>query len=203
MKRKIIAAAILASAVIAGCAGCQSAPFGIGDVTNLAQDLQKEMEQEAERLRQEAEAASSQSTTTSSTPVSSAPESTASEEPVSSRTSSEAASSSTAPVANSKPEVASRAEPDKSSGYMLANSDSRYVPESELRGMSDYELMIARNEIYARHGRRFVDNTIQMYFDQQSWYHGTVSPENFSDKVFNQYERANINAIVKVEKSRK
>ncbi|MFR9148557.1 MAG: YARHG domain-containing protein [Hungatella sp.] len=31
-------------------------------------------------------------------------------------------------------------------------------------------LRFAKNEIYARHGRRFHDSELQGYFDQLSWY---------------------------------
>ena len=44
--------------------------------------------------------------------------------------------------------------------------------------------MIARNEIYARHGRKFNDSELQAYFNSKSWYKGTVNPEDFSTSVF-------------------
>lgn len=38
-------------------------------------------------------------------------------------------------------------------GYVIPDSSSRYLSTSELQGYSDWQLYIARNEIYARHGR--------------------------------------------------
>ena len=72
--------------------------------------------------------------------------------------------------------------------YILPDSDSRYLTE-------------ARNEIYARHGRRFVDAGLQRYFDSCSWYSGTIDPADFSDSVFNEYERANSRLIVEYERA--
>ena len=46
----------------------------------------------------------------------------------------------------------------------------RRATESDLAGHSNWMLTLMRNEIYARHGRTFVTNSIQQYFDRQSWY---------------------------------
>ena len=57
-----------------------------------------------------------------------------------------------------------------------------------------------RNEIYARHGRRFKDPALQRYFDSLSWYNGTIEPSDFNDNVFNSYERANCILIIDYER---
>ena len=44
-------------------------------------------------------------------------------------------------------------------------------------------------------GRIFKTPEIAAYFNTKSWYKGTVSPENFNEKVLNQYEWANISFI--------
>lgn len=41
------------------------------------------------------------------------------------------------------------------SEYILFNSDSIMLTETDLEFLSDRELELARNEIYARHGRKF------------------------------------------------
>ena len=84
--------------------------------------------------------------------------------------------------------------------YLLPGSDSRYIDFTDLAGMDADELRIARNEIYARHGRRFKSEELQSYFDAKSWYQGTVEPGDFKEKVFNKYESANISFILKVER---
>ena len=85
--------------------------------------------------------------------------------------------------------------------YILPDSDSRYLTEDDLAGLSAEQCRLARNEIYARHGRRFQDAGLQRYFDSCSWYSGTVDPANFSDSVFNEYERANSRLIVEYERA--
>ena len=70
----------------------------------------------------------------------------------------------------------------------------------ELMGLSAEECRIARNELFARYGRRFQDETLQAYFDSLSWYNGTIDPEDFDESVFNEYEVANRDLIVQYEK---
>ncbi len=77
----------------------------------------------------------------------------------------------------------------------LAGSDSRYLTEADLRGLSWEECSLARNEIYARHGRRFTKDEIQQYFDSQAWYSGTVDPADFQTGSLSRIENANIKLI--------
>lgn len=85
------------------------------------------------------------------------------------------------------------------SGYVLPGSDSRYLREDDLRGLTAEECRLARNEIFARHGRRFEDPALQAYFDACSWYTGTVATEDFDESVFNEYEAANVAFIREYE----
>ena len=62
--------------------------------------------------------------------------------------------------------------------------------------------MIARNELFARHGRKFTDENLKSYFESKSWYEGTIEPEDFDDSVFNEYEIANRDLIVEYEKEK-
>ena len=86
-----------------------------------------------------------------------------------------------------------------SSDYVLPSSSSQYLSASDVKNLSSYQLMIARNEIYARHGRKFNDSELQAYFNGKSWYKGTVNPEDFSTSVFNDYEIKNIQLIQSYE----
>ena len=85
------------------------------------------------------------------------------------------------------------------SGYLLADSDKRYVTAEEVTALSAAERRLARNEIYARHGRMFNDAEVQKYFNSQSWYTGTVQPQDFDNSVLNEYEKANINLLSSLE----
>ncbi len=83
--------------------------------------------------------------------------------------------------------------------YIFPDSDSQYISSDDLDGMSKKELQIARNEIYARHGRYFNDDGLQEYFWRRSWYEGEIEPDDFDESVFNKHEKANIKTIKKAE----
>lgn len=83
--------------------------------------------------------------------------------------------------------------------YILPLSDQVYLTREDIEGLSAEELRIARNEIYARHGRLFRDEALQAYFNSCDWYVGSVSADDFSDSVFNEYEMANKDLIVSYE----
>lgn len=90
-------------------------------------------------------------------------------------------------------------EDDTMQEYILPDSSTRRLSDSEVQGLSQEELRLARNEIYARHGRLFDDAQLQNYFNAKSWYSGTVSPENFSEEMLSDIEKANIDLIKKYE----
>lgn len=79
--------------------------------------------------------------------------------------------------------------------YILPESNSRYLTDSDIDGMSLREINYAKNEIYARHGRKFKSEELQTYFDSKSWYTGKYEPEdfdeNYSSSMLNTYEKKN------------
>ena len=93
-------------------------------------------------------------------------------------------------------------EPEKEKDYIIEGSDSRYITDSDLRNLTQKELMLARNEIYARHGRAFQNNEIYSYFIQKRWYKANVPSERFDYSVLNIYEVSNIQRISEVESAR-
>ena len=86
--------------------------------------------------------------------------------------------------------------------YVLADSATRTYTKDELSKLSDYELFIARNEIYARHGRKFQSADLQSYFDSKSWYKATTSAADFTESVLSSTELANASLIREVEEAR-
>lgn len=54
--------------------------------------------------------------------------------------------------------------------YILDFSSQRKVTESDLKGLGLAELRIARNEIFARHGRQFKDVMLNKWFYSKVWY---------------------------------
>jgi molybdopterin converting factor small subunit len=89
------------------------------------------------------------------------------------------------------------------SEYVLPESSDRLLSKDELEGLSSDDLMIARNEIYARHGRKFKDQKLQDYFDSCAWYDGYIEPEDFDDSVLSDIEKKNAELILSVENSKK
>lgn len=80
--------------------------------------------------------------------------------------------------------------------FILPGSDSRYLTEQDLIGLTAEQLRLARNEIYARHGRKFRDEALQSYFDSKAWYVGTIEPDQFKDQsMLNEYEKKNLTVI--------
>lgn len=85
------------------------------------------------------------------------------------------------------------------SEYILEDSASRLISKEELIGLSKEELSYARNEIYARHGRRFKDEGLQSYFDAQPWYEGLFAPEEFDQEWLSEIEKENAALILSYE----
>ena len=66
--------------------------------------------------------------------------------------------------------------------YMLDFSSQREVTEADLDGLSLAQLRIARNEIFARHGRQFKDSMLNQWFYSKTWYlniPAKYSPDDF------------------------
>lgn len=85
------------------------------------------------------------------------------------------------------------------SDYILPESNTRYLELSDLEGMTAEECRLARNELYARHGRKFDDEYLQAYFESKEWYEGTIDAKDFDESVLNEYEFANRDLIVEYE----
>lgn len=65
--------------------------------------------------------------------------------------------------------------------YIIPDSDKRLLTEDDVKGLTLQEINYAKNEIYARHGRKFDSEELQNYFNSKSWYKGTISPKNFTN----------------------
>ena len=85
------------------------------------------------------------------------------------------------------------------SDYILPESNKRLYSPSELSLFDKATLRLARNEIYARHGRKFASKDLQDYFNGKLWYHGTIEPEDFDDSVLSSIELENTKRITAAE----
>lgn len=76
--------------------------------------------------------------------------------------------------------------------YILQDSNNRYLTLDELDGLTPNECVLARNEIYARHGVIFEDKFSKEYFEQCTWYVPTIEKVDFDDNLLNEYEKENL-----------
>lgn len=89
-------------------------------------------------------------------------------------------------------------------------TDEFYYPDlserlweyDELRDFDVTELSIARNQIYAKHGREFQDLFLRGVFERKSWYHAKITADEFSkmqQDILTDIERENLETISQLE----
>ena len=86
-----------------------------------------------------------------------------------------------------------------SDSYIIPESNQRLLTYSDVQYLTLQEINYAKNEIYARHGRRFQSAELQNYFNTKRWYNGTIAPENFSDSLLSSVEQKNVAFLRDVE----
>ena len=86
-------------------------------------------------------------------------------------------------------------------GYVIYDSDLRLLSDDDLYGFTKEELRIARNEIMARHGRKFSSEDLTSYFNGCSWYNPVYDPDSFNTSMLSDIENANINFIKSFEET--
>ena len=91
-----------------------------------------------------------------------------------------------------------------SSEYVLPDTDSRYYSREELEALSDWELYVGHNEIYARHGKGFLQDDLAEHFSQCGWYVRLYTPEEYDalPSLLNEYEQANSDLMWEVRNER-
>lgn len=75
-------------------------------------------------------------------------------------------------------------------------SDRQYITEYDMSGWDQNTALLARNEIYARHGYVFQTQEIQNYFAAKDWY--TPNP-SYDGSGLSDVEKANVDAIIAFE----
>ncbi|WFU25637.1 YARHG domain-containing protein [Bradyrhizobium sp. CB1717] len=83
------------------------------------------------------------------------------------------------------------------SGFIFPDSDRRLLTVADLRGLSNDDLRIARNEIFARRGRYFEAADLKARFERFPWY----LPSTWNPKL-NSIEEANIALLDQAGKRR-
>jgi hypothetical protein len=102
-------------------------------------------------------------------------------------------------IYNDGEKVEAKKESVKNSDYIIPHSDTVLLTNADVSGLTLQEINYAKNEIYARHGRRFKSQELQNYFDSKSWYHGTIAPENFKSSALSSIEQQNAEFLSQVE----
>lgn len=85
------------------------------------------------------------------------------------------------------------------SAYILPYSEIAYLTAADLAGLTKEQLRLARNEIYARHGRMFNSQDLQDYFNSQSWYTPSIPADSFDENSLNEIEKYNAKFIKQYE----
>ena len=89
--------------------------------------------------------------------------------------------------------------------YILPQSNKEYLTNEDVEGLSLKEINYVKNEIYARHGRKFQSEELQRYFNSKPWYEGLYEAEDFDDnyssRMLNDYEKENAEFLRKKEYS--
>lgn len=86
--------------------------------------------------------------------------------------------------------------PDET-GNIIPDSSTRLISVQELYGMTEHEVCLARNEIYARHGYIFQTEKYNEYFSNFSWY----IPRTRTLPTVNDIEDQNVKLMVAYEQS--
>lgn len=89
------------------------------------------------------------------------------------------------------------------SDYVFPTSSDEIIPEDDIESLDSFDLRIAINEIYARHGYTFPSNAdMRSYFDQMDWYYPDDSVNSMKKIHFSSVEKDNIDAM-SVERERR
>ena len=86
-------------------------------------------------------------------------------------------------------------------GYILPQSSSVCLQDSDVSDMPLQVICYAKNEIYARNGRMFYSDELQNYFNQQYWYTPVYEPEQFTLDMLSAVEMDNVNLLIQLEES--
>ncbi|MBX3575673.1 MAG: YARHG domain-containing protein [Rhizobiaceae bacterium] len=79
-------------------------------------------------------------------------------------------------------------------GFIFPDSDRRLLEADEVSPLGKEQLRIARNEIYARRGRKFVRAEVREYFEQFDWY-----DPRFGEVELTYIEQKNVDLIRRYE----
>lgn len=86
--------------------------------------------------------------------------------------------------------------------FLLPDSSLRLLTNEDVQGLTKEQLKLARNEIYARHGRKFKDEALNSYFNGKSWYKQNPSYKYNNDELnVSEIENKNAHFLLSIEQS--
>lgn len=85
------------------------------------------------------------------------------------------------------------------SDFIFPNSSTQELSQDDLKNLTKYELGIARNEIYARHGFVFSQEPFKSYFEGKNWYVPNPEFKGLNNDLY-PVEYSNVQLILQYEK---
>lgn len=79
--------------------------------------------------------------------------------------------------------------------FIFYDSNCRYLEDYEVSSLSEDDIQMAINEIYARKGVNFENEPYVSHFNSCEWYNPIYSQAEFDSSWFNEYEEANVNLL--------
>lgn len=88
--------------------------------------------------------------------------------------------------------------------YIFPDSSDEDISESDIEGLSNEDLRIAINEIYARHGYTFPNNEeMRNYFQGQDWYEADPDMDDQKKVKMSKTEKKNLDKMASERQRRK
>ena len=76
--------------------------------------------------------------------------------------------------------------------YLFPDSDTKLIDNEILDNAGIWQLRRGINEIYAKRGRKFINDGQRVYFEGKSWYKGRIEAGDFEEDYLNEYEKNNV-----------
>lgn len=75
---------------------------------------------------------------------------------------------------------------------LIPGIDTKYYTDADVTGKSQEDIQAMINEMYARHGYRFKDETLLQQYEATDWYKGTETDMGKVESTFNDCEKKNL-----------
>ena len=78
---------------------------------------------------------------------------------------------------------------------LFPNCIVEYIPENEVKKLTKDQVQEVINDIYAKYGYIFKDKELREHYSQFSWYVERAGADHFSEEVFNEVAKANLELL--------